>query len=203
VTDLRPEALRGRIRAVLAGRRRRVVGRDGLVAAAVLACFAYRGGRPVLLFGKRTEAVPHHKGQVSFPGGVVQEGDPSPAAAALREAREEVGLDPAAVEVLGLFDDAPTSATNFVITPVVGLCPATPPLRADGREIERVLEIPLAHLLEPASFREEWWERDGVTRPVAFFTYGDDVVWGATGRILRELLDAFFPEAGGAGRGAE
>jgi len=157
---------------------------------------------PTLVFAKKTEDVPHHKGQFSFPGGVVQSSDASVVEAALREAREEIGLDASAVEVLGLFDDVPTTVTNFVITPVLGLARTEPSFRPDGREIERVIEIPLAHLLEPTAFREEAWEREGVKRPVVFVSYGEDVVWGTTGRILREVLDALFPEAR-AGRGAE
>ena len=107
--------------------------------------------------------------------------DGSVVEAALREAQEEIGLDTAAVEVLGLFHDVPTTVTNFVITPVLALARTEPRFRPDGREIERVLEIPLAHLLEPTSFREEEWEREGVKRAVVFVSYGEDVVWGTTG----------------------
>jgi 8-oxo-dGTP pyrophosphatase MutT (NUDIX family) len=134
------------------------------------------------VFGKKTEDVPHHKGQFSFPGGVVRSSDASVVDAALREAQEEIGLGPQAVEVLGLFHDIPTTVTNFVITPVLGLARNEPSFRPDGREIERVIEIPLLHLLEPNAFREEEWERGGVKRPVLFVNYGDDVVWGTTGR---------------------
>ena len=87
-----------------------------------------------------------------------------------------------------------TTVTNFVITPVLGLARGEPTFRPDGREIERVIEIPLAHLLQPDAFRVEQWEREGVQRPVVFVNYGDDVVWGTTGRILSELLAALFPE---------
>jgi hypothetical protein len=86
-------------------------------------------------------------------------------------------------------DDVPTATTRFVITPVVAVCPTVPALAPDGREIERVLEVPLRHLLDPATFREEWWEREGRPRPVLFFTVGEDVIWGATARILREFLE--------------
>jgi 8-oxo-dGTP pyrophosphatase MutT (NUDIX family) len=181
-------------------RDRLVVAPDERVRAAVLVLFVYRRGRPALVFAKKTEDVPHHKGQFSFPGGVVRASDGSIVEAALREAHEEIGVDPAAVEVLGLFHDSPTSVTNFVITPVLALARTEPVFRPDGREIERVLEIPLAHLLDPACFREETWERGGVSRPVVFFRYGEDVVWGATGRILRELLDALFPARGAGER---
>jgi 8-oxo-dGTP pyrophosphatase MutT (NUDIX family) len=188
------DALRDRIVAALR-RDRRALTLPDRVRAAVLVLFVYRGGVPGLVFAKKTEDVPHHKGQFSFPGGVVRSSDSSLVDAALREAQEEIGIDAAEVEVLGLFHDIPTAVTNFVITPVLGLARGEPSFRPDGREIERVFEIPLAHLLEPASFREEQWEREGVKRPVLFVSYGDDVVWGTTGRILREVLDAIFPEA--------
>lgn len=192
--DLSVAELRARIATVLQ-RPRRVLSPSDRVPAAVLVLFVYRDGVPALVFGKKTEDVPHHKGQFSFPGGVVQHSDGSSVEAALREAREEIGLEPGTVEVLGLFDDMPTTVTNFVITPVLGLAVGPPVFRPDGREIERVIEIPLDHLLRPDAFRVEHWERDGVRRPVMFVSYGEDVVWGTTGRILRELLDALFPEA--------
>ena len=193
VADLSVDALRTRIAAVL-GRGRHALTPSERVPAAVLVLFVYRRGVPVLVFGKKTEDVPHHKGQFSFPGGIVQISDGSVVETALREAREEIGVEQSAVEVLGLFDDIPTTVTNFVITPVLGLARGEPRFHPDGREIERVIEIPLAHLLQPDAFRVEQWEREGVRRPVLFVSYGDDVVWGTTGRILRELLDALFPE---------
>ena len=193
LTELSVDALRARITAVLA-RGRQALTLEGRVRAAVLVLFVYRGGVPALVFGKKTEDVPHHKGQFSFPGGVVQHSDGSVIDAALREAREEIGVETAAVEVLGPFDDVPTTVTNFVITPVLALARGEPTFRPDGREIERVIEIPLEHLLRPDAFRVEDWEREGVRRQVVFVSYGEDVVWGTTGRILRELLDALFPE---------
>jgi 8-oxo-dGTP pyrophosphatase MutT (NUDIX family) len=188
------ETLRARVERAMDGRPRRVVEPGDRVPAAVLLLFVERAGEPHLIFAKKTETVPHHRGQFSFPGGIVETFDASRVETALREAQEEIGLDPAAVEVLGLLDDAPTATTRFVITPVVGLCPTPPTLRADGREIERVLEVPLGRLLDRGAHREELWEREGQMRPVAFFSYGDDVIWGATARILKEFLDLVFPE---------
>jgi 8-oxo-dGTP pyrophosphatase MutT (NUDIX family) len=198
-TEVSVAVLRARAAAVL-GRGRKALTLEGRVRAAVLVLFVYRAGVPSLVFGKKTEDVPHHKGQFSFPGGVVQHTDGSVVEAALREAWEEVGLEADFVEVLGLFDDVATAVTNFVITPVLGLARREPTFRPDGREIERVIEIPLAHLLRPDAFRVEDWEREGVRREVVFVDYGEDVVWGTTGRILRELLGALFPEVTLAGR---
>jgi 8-oxo-dGTP pyrophosphatase MutT (NUDIX family) len=189
VATLDLPTLRARLRGVLAARVRRVAEPDERLPAAVLLLIVYHDGEPNLVFTKKTETVPHHKGQFAFPGGLVETGDASRVETALREAREEVGLDPAAVEVLGVMDDAPTATTGFVITPVVGLCAAVPALAPDGREIERVLEVPLRLLVEPGVFREEWWEREGRPHPVLFYTLGEDVIWGATARILKEFLE--------------
>jgi len=93
------------------------------------------------------------------------------------------------VEVLGLLDDTPTRATNFVITPVVGIVRDPVAFEPDGREIERVIEVPLATLRDPGIFRTEMWERDGEQHPVLFYQVSpDDVVWGATARILSQFL---------------
>ncbi len=188
------DTLRARIETALDRRPRRVLDAGDRLAAAVLVLFVYRESEPRLVFTQKTEAVPHHKGQFSFPGGTVETFDASRVETALREAREEIGLDPRDVDVLGLFDDTPTGGSNFVITPVVGLCQTSPALTPDGREIARVVEIPLGRLLDPTAFREESWEREGARHPVVFFSYGEDVVWGATGRILRDFLDVVFPE---------
>jgi 8-oxo-dGTP pyrophosphatase MutT (NUDIX family) len=172
----------------LAGRRRRVVPSGPLVPAAVLLAILDRG-EARLVFAKRTERVAHHRGQVSFPGGIVDPGDPSAEAAALRESEEEVGLPRTAVEVLGALDDTETVATRFVITPFVGLVRGPVVLRPDGHEIEKVIEVPVASLLEPRSVRVEQWERDGVRRPVYFFDYAGETIWGATAWILKQYLD--------------
>ena len=175
-------------RARLGARRRRVVPPGPLVRAAVLVPIVDRG-EAVLVFAQRTDRVGHHKGQISFPGGRVDPGDADDLAAALREAHEEVGLEPALVEPLGLLDDTETVATQYVITPWVGVVRGPVAWQPDGEEIEKVIEVPVAALLDRGCFRVELWERDGVEREVYFYEYRDTTIWGATARILKQYLD--------------
>lgn len=180
--------LRARLDAALGARPRLTLDRRDLVSAAVLVPITDHG-EPHLVFTKKTSTVPHHRGQFSFPGGVVEEGDASRVETALREAWEEVRLPAEAVEVLGLLDDTETRATPFVITPVVGIVTVPVEFVPDGHEIERVLEVPLRVLRDPGVFSTELWERDGEPHAVHFYRVSaDDVIWGATARIVRQFL---------------
>jgi len=180
--------LRARLDVELARRPRRALDRSDLVSAAVLVPITDHG-EPYLLFTKKTGSVPHHRGQFSFPGGVVEERDASRVETALREAWEEIRLPAAAVEVLGLLDDTETRATPFIITPVVGIVTEPVEFVPDGREIERVLEVPLRVLRDPAIFRTETWKRNGEPHLVHFYTVSaEDVIWGATARIVNQFL---------------
>jgi 8-oxo-dGTP pyrophosphatase MutT (NUDIX family) len=190
--------LRRHLDAGLSRRPRRTLDRSDLVSAAVLVPVTDRG-EPHLLFTKKTSSVPHHKGQFSFPGGIVDLRDGSRVETALREAWEEIRLPAEAVEVLGLLDDTETRATNFIITPVVGIVRGPVEFRPDGREIERVLEVPLATLRDPTIFRTEIWERNGEPHPVLFYEVSaDDVIWGATARILSQFLELLDESEAGA-----
>jgi 8-oxo-dGTP pyrophosphatase MutT (NUDIX family) len=181
-------ALRARLDVAMASRPRQVVDRPDLVSAAVLVPIIDRG-EPHLLFAKKTASVPHHRGQFSFPGGVVEQGDASRVETALREAWEEIRLPASAVEVLGLLDDTETRATPFVITPVVGIVTQRVDFVPDGREIERVLEVPLSVLRDPSVFRTETWDRNGEFHTVHFYQVSpEDVIWGATARIVNQFL---------------
>jgi 8-oxo-dGTP pyrophosphatase MutT (NUDIX family) len=196
VTAIGVDALIAATRAGLAGRSRRVVPPGPLVRAAVLVPIVDRG-EAHLVFAKRTERVGHHAGQISFPGGRVDPHDADDLAAALREAREEVGLAPTAVEALGQLDDTETFATQFVITPWVGVVRGPVVWQPDGEEIEKVIEVPVAALLDRGNFRVERSQRDGVARDVYFYEYGDDTIWGATARILKQYLDLITPSFAG------
>ena len=188
--------LRARLDAGLSRRPRLALDRSDLVSAAVLVPITEHDGRPHLVFAKKSDGVPHHKGQFSFPGGVVEQRDASRVEAALREAWEEIRLPAEAVEVLGLLDDTETRATPFIITPVVGIVTEAVDFVPDGREIERVIEVPLETLADPAIFRAETWERRGESHEVYFYQVSpDDLVWGATARIVKQFLDMLAEEA--------
>ena len=157
--------------------------------SAVLVPLHARGGRPHILFTQRPAHLRTHAGQFSFPGGTRDPEDASPEATALREAHEELGIDPAGVQVLGQLDEVPT-LTEFRIQPVVGLI--APDLRyvPSAHEVAFILELPLAHFLDPAVRRTERRSAHGLTFEVDFYSYNEHVIWGATARILRNLLAA-------------
>ena len=187
------DTLVARTRARLPGRARRVVAPGSLVRAAVLVPIVDRG-EACLVFAQRTERVGHHAGQISFPGGRIDPDDADDLHAALREAEEEVGLAPAKVEALGALDDTETVATQFVITPWVGVVRGPVVWQPDGHEIAKVIEVPVAALLARGCFRLESWQRNGVARDVYFYDYQDVTIWGATARILKQYLDLVEPE---------
>ena len=172
----------------LGARERRIAPDGPLIKAAVLLPIVDRG-EPMILFTKRTDRVGQHKGQISFPGGVVDPTDASLLDAALRECEEEIALPRAAVEPLGALDDTETVATSFVITPFVGLIREPVAWQPDGEEIERVIEVPFAALAADGGFRVEMASRNGIERPVYYFDYQGDTIWGATARILMHYLE--------------
>jgi 8-oxo-dGTP pyrophosphatase MutT (NUDIX family) len=188
VSGISVAELVARTRARLSARARRVVPPGPLVRAAVLVPIVDHG-EAFLVFAQRTEHLGHHAGQISFPGGRIDTADADDLQAALREAEEEVGLARATVEPLGVLDDTETFATQFVITPWVGVVHGPVVWQPDGYEIAKVIEIPVAALLDRGGFRVESWERGGVTRDVYFYDYQDVTIWGATARILKQYLD--------------
>lgn len=160
----------------------------GVTAAAVLVPII---AHPTLtvLFTKRTAQLKAHSGQVSFPGGRAEPGDPSVEATALREAHEEIGLAPADVRVLGTLDDIETMTSRFVITPVLGAVPHPYQWLPRVGEVDHVFTVPLADLLAPGAECRETWDFGGRAVPIDHFPVAGQVIWGATHRITRNLLD--------------
>lgn len=168
-------------------------GRFGLrepKAASVLIPLVARDAGLQVLLTRRTAHLRDHAGQISFPGGRAEPGDADAAATALREAQEEVGLDPASVEVIGHLP-AYTTVTSYVVTPVVGLVHPPFDLRVDPGEVDEAFEVPLAFLMNPAHHRRHEWEMEGIRRRFLSMPWqgpgGEYFIWGATAAMLRNL----------------
>jgi 8-oxo-dGTP pyrophosphatase MutT (NUDIX family) len=170
---------------------------SGVPSAVLVAMFEESGETRVILT-RRSRALRLHQSEVSFPGGRLDPGE-SPSECALREAREETGLDPATVELVGHLSPLATFSSRSYVTPVVGFLTERPSLVANPAEVEHVFDVELAALLADEVFREERWTTTVAIRtelaedgsfPVWFFELPDDTVWGATARVLVELLKA-------------
>jgi 8-oxo-dGTP pyrophosphatase MutT (NUDIX family) len=142
---------------------------------------------PELLFTRRTMSMRSHRGEMSFPGGRMDPGE-TPVAAALREAYEEVDLDPSLVTVHGELDHLSTVVSESYIIPVVASVTDRPQLTAHDHEVDRILWVSLADLARPDTFREERWGTPPLDRRVFFFELDDETIWGATGRMVYQLL---------------
>ncbi|RMF18974.1 MAG: CoA pyrophosphatase [Candidatus Dadabacteria bacterium] len=163
--------------------------------AAVLVPFVIRDGVPYLLFLLRPETMREHAGQVAFPGGRVDPGE-TKVEAALREAQEELGIEPATVDVVGQVRGIPT-VTSYWVTPVVGWLEQPPVLHPNPGEVAEVFEVALSELLRPEAYEGNpviWRGRQGW---VDYFRVRDTegkprIVWGATGRMLHQFFEQVF-----------
>ena len=210
-----------RVRAALAARPPRTFEVEGFRRAGVLVPVLSRPGGPTLLFTRRTERLPHHAGEISFPGGGAAP-DASAEDAALREAEAVVGLPPGAVELLGPLDAVPSSVARYVVSPFAAAVPSPPQVFVHAAaEVSEPFEIPLARLLDPTIRRAALWDParlppelsrvvlaeaalheevdpgTGHWRVWSFHADPAHVVWGLTARILVDLLDRAFPPARG------
>ncbi len=159
-----------------------------LAEAAVLVPVFSRGGEPHVLMTRRRADLRLHPGQISFPGGRIDPADADAQAAALREAEEEIGLSPADVEVLGRLGEALVVTSGYRLTPWVGVVPYPYPYVAHPDEVAGLVELSVADLLTPGSHRVDFREAFGMMHEVHTFDVGGNLVWGATARILHELL---------------
>jgi len=160
--------------------------------AAVLVAVAGEGPAARVLLTKRSSALRHHPGQIAFPGGKQDAGDADLHATALREAHEEIGLAPGAVDILA---DLPRheTVTGFDVTPVLARIHAPFVPRAEPGEVAEAFAVPLAHVLAPDRFRVERRRWKGAWRHYYVVPFGPYYIWGATARILRELADLARP----------
>ena len=188
--------MKEKIRGILSQRERQsiIVTDAPLTPAAVLLPLYHKEGKYHILFTKRTKKVEYHKGQISFPGGACDPEDRSPADTALRETFEEIGVHPGEVEILGELDDAGTLSSNFLITPFVALIPYPYEFAVSSDEIEELIEVPIPALLDKGCYREEYHVHQGRSHWGCSYQYKDEVIWGATARILKQFLDLVFGE---------
>ena len=154
-------------------------------------------GRAVVVLAERSAGDHRHAGQISFPGGAIEEDDESVAAAALREAWEEVGLNAvsAGVEVVGVLAAVDVRMSGFVVHPVIAFANRAPRLAPDGREVVAILNEPLATFLPSAPIEIVTTERDGVRLRYGAYRVGHHLVWGVTAGILGRLGAYLAPAA--------
>jgi len=158
--------------------------------AAILILVYDRCGEAHLLFTKRTHQVEHHKGQISFPGGARDEGDETLEITALRETGEEIGVNPEDIDIIGQLDDMLT-ISNFCVTPYVGILRTNSEyeFRVNSHEVDQVVQVPLAHLLDDKNMELEVRQYKGKQVLVPAYTYEEHHIWGATARMLRQFLE--------------
>ena len=156
--------------------------------SAVLVALVDHADGPSVILTRRTDHLRNHPGQISFPGGRVEESE-SVHEAAVREAQEEIGLDPATVHIIGELDPLTTFVSNSLIIPVVARIDGIPTFTLQEEEVARVFMNPLHDLAREDTYRNEWWSRPQGDINIHFFELDDETVWGATGRILRQLID--------------
>lgn len=160
----------------------------GARVGAVLLMVYERDGRAHVVLTRRLDTLRHHAGQISLPGGRREDGE-SLQGAALREAWEEIGIAPEALQVLGQLNTLYIQPSDYQVHPFVAWHPGPPVFRIDPREVAEIIETPLSLLLDPATRIEEVWTRRGIEMLVPYFAVQGHKVWGATAMILSEFIE--------------
>jgi 8-oxo-dGTP pyrophosphatase MutT (NUDIX family) len=171
---------------------------EGRTLAGVLVLtYAASHGRgestPTIVLTRRTDHLRRHSGQISLPGGRFDAADRTLLRTALRETHEELGVAPDLLELWGRLPEHHITASHYLITPYVAHAARRPDFAPDAGEVAEIIEVPLAHLLDPVNVEEELWHVRGAERLVSFFRYGEHKIWGATARVLGSLVSLIDP----------
>ncbi len=187
---MRSEELIEKLEAALADYNPRRIDNPAASPAAVLLLLRSVEREPYVVFTERTSNVEHHKGQICFPGGGMMESDPTPEATALRETFEEIGVKSEHVRVIGQLDDMLT-VSAFRVSPFVGLFEHDPDYQYTTCDVEvaQVIEVPFSFLMEEGSMELEVREHRGREVLVPAFSYDGHRIWGATARMLHQLIE--------------
>ncbi len=165
--------------------------KKALKPAAVLIPIVERENGLQVIFTKRTEKLRSHSGQVSFPGGKIDDSDLDGKAAALRETHEEIGVDASAIDVLGQFPNY-HSGSGYVITPVVGLIESSVRFTANEDEVETIFEVPLVFLMNPENHEIHSREFDKINWQYYQMIWGEHRIWGVTAGMVRMFYNRIF-----------
>ena len=187
---LSPDQFKRDLKTILAHRKpnRVEVNTDDYTQASVLLPLFIKDGRYWILFMRRTDTVEHHKGEVSFPGGAVDEDDCSLEYTAKRETLEEIGVREEDIEILGQLDDMTTITSHFIVHPFVGVVPFPYAFTLNKREVEHLIEIPLQFFLDYSEPEPVTMNYGGEVFETPAFIYEGTVIWGATERILVNFI---------------
>ncbi|NHJ33545.1 MAG: CoA pyrophosphatase [Asgard group archaeon] len=167
---------------------------DGSVRGAVVIPIFCKDDQIYVLFTKRTEDLPTHKGQISFPGGRKEDQDESLLSCALRETYEEIGLSHSKLEVWGELNQIKTHTSNFLLSVYVCLIHYPFKLIANEKEVEEIIEVPLEELLDEKKWTNKDFNVEKATHKVWFFDFQSKIIWGATAEIVRQFISLLHEE---------
>lgn len=139
-----------------------------------------------IVLTRRTQHLPTHAGQISFPGGSIEADDRDPVHTALREAREEINLNDNEIDILGILE-VTLLPSGFAVAPVLAVSDRQPVLQPNPDEVDEIFSIPISIVSDLSLYREDSLERDGIRRQFYYLNYGDYYIWGATAKMLRNL----------------
>lgn len=161
---------------------------DSCKRAGVLVLLYLKGTHVFIVLTRRTDLVEHHQAQISFPGGRQEEGETFEQTA-LRETKEELGIQPSAIQILGKLTPLYIPPTDYCIYPVVAQMKEHPQFNPSPHEVAEVLEIPLDYLIDPQTVQREMWTLHGKDVDVPFYFFEGNKIWGATAMVLAELVE--------------